>query len=488
MSYNRFEGSVMLNTFRSTHVMGRGIAAAAISAALVFSAVPVAAYADTSDDLQAAQAKLTELQAQSDDATHQLELNQADLADTETAIDDLQGKIEQTEADLADAKSDLSSTVHAAYKNDSSFLSIILGSSTLDEFVSNIYYANKVADTQASQVQTVKDLETQYDQQKSELEAKKVEQQNLVSEQQNKVAAIESAQSEQQSYVNSLSDQLQAELEAAQKAAEEAAAQEAQANIDAEVASGDVVANAGDVQQASDDQPASSDNGTTATTSDSGDNGSSQVTTDNGSQAQTTNTTQNNQSAQTNNSSNSGSSSNTNTSSNTSANTNTRTNTNSGSSTRTNTSSNTSTKTNTSSNTAKGNTSTNKSYSSSGKQAVVAAAMTKLGCSYVWGSAGPDTFDCSGLVSWAYAQAGYSVGRGTSSSFYQKALASGTFTTNPNNLAVGDPVFYASGGSIYHIAIYAGGGQVVHANGYGSGVVVTSVYYDSGFVGGGSIV
>jgi cell wall-associated NlpC family hydrolase len=71
---------------------------------------------------------------------------------------------------------------------------------------------------------------------------------------------------------------------------------------------------------------------------------------------------------------------------------------------------------------------------------------------------------------------------------YPTCLSSGTWTTNPYNLAVGDLVFYSYGGTPYHVAMYVGGGQVVHANGYGTGVVVTDVYYDDGFIGGGSVI
>ena len=38
--------------------------------------------------------------------------------------------------------------------------------------------------------------------------------------------------------------------------------------------------------------------------------------------------------------------------------------------------------------------------------AIVQAALTKVGCKYVWGSRGPDTFDCSGFVYWCLKQAG----------------------------------------------------------------------------------
>ncbi len=44
---------------------------------------------------------------------------------------------------------------------------------------------------------------------------------------------------------------------------------------------------------------------------------------------------------------------------------------------------------------------------------VVRAALSRLGCPYVWGAAGPDRFDCSGLVKWAYAQAGIGLHRTT---------------------------------------------------------------------------
>ncbi|SPM29777.1 hypothetical protein MTAB308_3269, partial [Mycobacterium terramassiliense] len=43
----------------------------------------------------------------------------------------------------------------------------------------------------------------------------------------------------------------------------------------------------------------------------------------------------------------------------------------------------------------------------------VRAALSRLGRPYVWGAAGPEQFDCSGLVQWSYAQAGIHLGRTT---------------------------------------------------------------------------
>lgn len=41
------------------------------------------------------------------------------------------------------------------------------------------------------------------------------------------------------------------------------------------------------------------------------------------------------------------------------------------------------------------------------------AALSKLGCPYVYGATGPSTFDCSGLTRWSWARAGVSLGRDT---------------------------------------------------------------------------
>lgn len=46
------------------------------------------------------------------------------------------------------------------------------------------------------------------------------------------------------------------------------------------------------------------------------------------------------------------------------------------------------------------------SGSAGDNSAAFSYAMTRIGCPYVWGAEGPDSFDCSGLVKWAYAQIG----------------------------------------------------------------------------------
>ncbi|MDI9930016.1 C40 family peptidase [Rhodococcus sp. IEGM 1354] len=85
----------------------------------------------------------------------------------------------------------------------------------------------------------------------------------------------------------------------------------------------------------------------------------------------------------------------------------------------------------------------------------VQAAESKIGAPYVYGASGPDSFDCSGLVQWAYKQAGISLPRTS----YDQAAA-GT-PVSRDSLMPGDVVsFY--GGS--HSGIYVGDGNVVHAS------------------------
>ncbi|MGC0364509.1 cell wall-associated NlpC family hydrolase [Rhodococcus sp. 27YEA15] len=109
--------------------------------------------------------------------------------------------------------------------------------------------------------------------------------------------------------------------------------------------------------------------------------------------------------------------------------------------------------------------------SSLGERAVQ-AAQTKLGAPYVYGAAGPDAFDCSGLVQWAYKQAGLNLPRTS----YDQAAAG--VPVAQSDLRVGDVIsFY--GGS--HSGIYAGNGNVIHASTAGQPVKlapVSSMPYD----------
>jgi len=97
----------------------------------------------------------------------------------------------------------------------------------------------------------------------------------------------------------------------------------------------------------------------------------------------------------------------------------------------------------------------------------VQAALTRLGSPYSWGAAGPNAFDCSGLVMWAFGQAGVNLPHSS------QALASGGQAVSMDQMQPGDLITYY--GDASHVAIYIGDGLMVHASTYGSPVAVAPV-------------
>ncbi|MFC7658532.1 C40 family peptidase [Pseudonocardia benzenivorans] len=85
----------------------------------------------------------------------------------------------------------------------------------------------------------------------------------------------------------------------------------------------------------------------------------------------------------------------------------------------------------------------------------LAMAATKLGRPYVWGAAGPNSFDCSGLTSWAFARIGVTLPRSSS------AQATVGTPVSWNDLQPGDLVFFYK--PVSHVGIYAGGGKMIDA-------------------------
>jgi cell wall-associated NlpC family hydrolase len=99
--------------------------------------------------------------------------------------------------------------------------------------------------------------------------------------------------------------------------------------------------------------------------------------------------------------------------------------------------------------------------------AALSAAKSKLGSPYVWGATGPNSFDCSGLTSWAYSQAGVSLPRTSQSQ------ANAGARIGMSQLAPGDLVFFYS--DLHHVGLYAGNGQILHAPKPGASVRYESI-------------
>ncbi|MFC4023761.1 NlpC/P60 family protein [Oceanobacillus longus] len=85
------------------------------------------------------------------------------------------------------------------------------------------------------------------------------------------------------------------------------------------------------------------------------------------------------------------------------------------------------------------------------------AGFSYLGTPYVWGGKTPSGFDCSGFVSWAFAQAGISIPSSTS------GLAGTGTKVSASNMQPGDIVFFNTYKTNGHVGIYLGGGKFIGA-------------------------
>jgi hypothetical protein len=83
------------------------------------------------------------------------------------------------------------------------------------------------------------------------------------------------------------------------------------------------------------------------------------------------------------------------------------------------------------------------------------SALKKLGHPYVWAAAGPDTFDCSGLVRWAYGHAGIRLTHYTGSQWNEGRLI------KPRSALPGDLILV--GRSLHHVGMYLGAGWMLNA-------------------------
>jgi cell wall-associated NlpC family hydrolase len=104
---------------------------------------------------------------------------------------------------------------------------------------------------------------------------------------------------------------------------------------------------------------------------------------------------------------------------------------------------------------------------SAAAQKAVDTALAQVGDPYVWGAAGPDAFDCSGLTQYAYSAADVSLPHSSSS---QSQMGT---PVSRDQLQPGDLVFFYS--PVSHVGMYIGNGQMVHASTSGQPVKVASL-------------
>lgn len=117
------------------------------------------------------------------------------------------------------------------------------------------------------------------------------------------------------------------------------------------------------------------------------------------------------------------------------------------------------------------------------RQQVVDLALGRMGSTYVLGAAGPDSFDCSGLVMWVYQQLGIPLPHFSGAQMDVARPVTG-------KLRRGDLLFYGPDGS-QHVSIYIGKGMQVGANNPRTGIVVDAVagsYWSERYVGAGRLI
>jgi len=114
-------------------------------------------------------------------------------------------------------------------------------------------------------------------------------------------------------------------------------------------------------------------------------------------------------------------------------------------------------------------------------RAFLTAGLSRVGKPYVWGGAGPNVFDCSGLVQWSMRQAGLVMPR----------VAVDQAQTGPliplADLEPGDLLFYHTDPTaptyISHVAIYLGDGLMLQAPEPGMDVQIVPADFGAGFAG-----
>jgi len=118
--------------------------------------------------------------------------------------------------------------------------------------------------------------------------------------------------------------------------------------------------------------------------------------------------------------------------------------------------------------------------------AIADVAMGMVGARYSFGGTGPvEGFDCSGLVYYAYGQAGYRVPR-TSQELFRAARKISVGDADP-----GDLMFFQDQTKLSHVGIYLGDGRFVHAPASGQNVAVGSLdvpYYREHLVAVGRLL
>ena len=232
---------------------GMGIAAAAVTASLINTrpafGVTQAQVDAARSDYDAAQKLLDEIsnevssmQASLNDTNSQIGAISDQIADKQNQIDAKQKEISEKETQIAEKRKALGARMSSNYKaGPAGALEMILSSASFEELTSNIYYLDKISESDQKMIEEVKNLKAALEadkaalqSEKTELENKKSELENLRASQESQLNDISARQADAANVVANLDDnvkeliaQRDSELLAAQQEAERVAAQRA---------------------------------------------------------------------------------------------------------------------------------------------------------------------------------------------------------------------------------------------------------------------
>ena len=143
---------------------------------------------------------------------------QANLQQTNDQIAELEVTIAQKQSELLEAQDVLADRLGASYRaGTSNLLEVLLDSADFEDFVSRLYYANKVNDADTEAINNVKTLKAELEAEEAELQQQRATQEQLLADQQDYTDQLASTESYYSSYTASLSSEVTALIAQAQQ-------------------------------------------------------------------------------------------------------------------------------------------------------------------------------------------------------------------------------------------------------------------------------
>lgn len=183
---------------------------------LALGSAPVVALADPASELASAEVRMEALGGELSSLEAQLEAVTTELESTDNQIARIEDDIAATEAKLTEARQVLSRRMRSGYKAGSSLgmLEFLLGSKSIEDFVSRVYYMDKVNESDARAISEVRQLEDQLVTERDTLEEQRRSQEERVLAAEAQVAEYQQLAAEASSYYFALDAEVQAQLAA----------------------------------------------------------------------------------------------------------------------------------------------------------------------------------------------------------------------------------------------------------------------------------